>query len=655
MVEIEILACELEDAGIPVTLEGLGGEHIFADHGDVLATSAVLPLFVSALCEAWGRLTEPQRAVEFLTLAIKKNARPLAFAETLDVLMAHPDVCTAVGPEFSAALLARAARREGSFEASFAVRALGGALRLALSGITRKHSVLGALAEISDAEDPLFAEPACRLIGVAFEQWRDPDLTEVLQRLLRIDEASSDAAFELGLAALITAFEEPDQALALESLRSARRWMARAIASGEERTDAEIFAGTIDLILGFSTKSEAAVLQKRAKELRSTLALRRGWLSRTHQGWLAPRADAELKWVRAADHLAGTAAAISRASWPDPMASLIYVVDAYLAMRCVRLAVWEPKDGRTLAIVIAPRLDDAFVQVAGLRQHLIDLVARLPDAQQATARAIIQRIGYTPELPHASDSSRWPLLERLGVHFSPDAVKPEVLDHIEASLANREAERTWDADPVLDQMLDLVRDELSPCEDFQGAVADQFMDLVSRTLKFLKSRQDAGPSSFGGRAAYLFAWGKNPDDAPLEAELAADYHQFLESAGSSVGLASEVRDRGGGRVDVLVHYGTHSFTAELKREFQNATPDALRYYLGQAGSYQGTGVRLGILLVLDLTQKLSYVPHLRSNAWVDVAPALTPGDLPRYVVVARVPGNRRVPSDTLNPFGAKPS
>jgi hypothetical protein len=327
-------------------------------------------------------------------------------------------------------------------------------------------------------------------------------------------------------------------------------------------------------------------------------------------------------------------------------------MDAYQASRCVRLWKWEPDEGRALEVLLAPAIDDAFIRTAGIRQHLLDLTPQLAPAQQQAAMALIARLGTPPARPIDSDPLRWPHLAKLGIQLSPDSTDSSLLDAIEARLADRDAERTWDSDPALDRMLEAIRRELSSCEDFRGDVAEQFSDLVLRTLRFLRSRQQAGPSSFGGRARYLFAWGKD-EKPPLEDVLATDYFQFLEATGSGGGLHSEVRDLGGGRVDVLVHYGTHLFTAELKREFDDASRDSLRSYLGQAGSYQGTGVRLGLLLVLDLTPKPSYPGHLSRNAWVEVLPPVVPDDLHRFVVVVRIPANRRVPSDMANPFSQK--
>jgi hypothetical protein len=50
-----------------------------------------------------------------------------------------------------------------------------------------------------------------------------------------------------------------------------------------------------------------------------------------------------------------------------------------------------------------------------------------------------------------------------------------------------------------------------------------------------------------------------------------------------------------------------------------------------------------MLVVLDTTSD-PLAPHMRDNVWVDVLAAAEPGGTDRYLVVVRVPGNRKSPS-----------
>ena len=110
-------------------------------------------------------------------------------------------------------------------------------------------------------------------------------------------------------------------------------------------------------------------------------------------------------------------------------------------------------------------------------------------------------------------------------------------------------------------------------------------------------------------------------------------------------IHAEVRDIAGGRADVVIDFYQFRFIAELKRELVDASRSNLQRFLGQAGLYSGTDVHLGLLLVLDLTDKTTGVPSFRENVWCEELNST----LRRHVVVVRVPGNRIAPSATATP------
>jgi hypothetical protein len=55
--------------------------------------------------------------------------------------------------------------------------------------------------------------------------------------------------------------------------------------------------------------------------------------------------------------------------------------------------------------------------------------------------------------------------------------------------------------------------------------------------------------------------------------------------------------------------------------------EALAKYLNQAGAYQASNVRLGLLLVLDLSDKSQGQGRsLEKNVWLTTKPSLAPGE-----------------------------
>jgi hypothetical protein len=116
-------------------------------------------------------------------------------------------------------------------------------------------------------------------------------------------------------------------------------------------------------------------------------------------------------------------------------------------------------------------------------------------------------------------------------------------------------------------------------------------------------------------------------------------------AGSEIGylIHTEVRDIGGGRIDVAAFFERFTLVCELKREYSDISVEGQRRHLLQAATYQGSDVQLGFLLVLDLRERTGPPPHLRANVHVVVIGDDALGG-PRYVVMLAIPGNRTSPS-----------
>jgi len=144
----------------------------------------------------------------------------------------------------------------------------------------------------------------------------------------------------------------------------------------------------------------------------------------------------------------------------------------------------------------------------------------------------------------------------------------------------------------------------------------------------------------GHHRAVKYLFQTNP--LPKEDALQSDYFDFMY--GLLMGTTVEVSNIGGGRADVQFQYRGIRIIAELKKEEDNCSFDNLEQcYSTQGVEYQNTNVRLGILLVLDLTKKDGGVSHIESQ--VKVVDVLRPGeDCPRSLVIVKVPGRRKTPS-----------
>lgn len=182
---------------------------------------------------------------------------------------------------------------------------------------------------------------------------------------------------------------------------------------------------------------------------------------------------------------------------------------------------------------------------------------------------------------------------------------------------------------------------------------EKFRQIIALTLRFLTNRLDIGRQSAIGRAEYLFEW--EPDGKmPVEADLQWDYHDVLVGSFLQHRMSAEKRDVASGRVDVEIKFDGFRFIAEIKRELRDPSPDAMAAYLAQAADYQVADVKLGLLLVLDLSTHAVPTPGIERCVWVSEVPIGISGEV-RHVVIFRIPGRKKRPSDqTAIQSGSKP-
>jgi hypothetical protein len=129
-----------------------------------------------------------------------------------------------------------------------------------------------------------------------------------------------------------------------------------------------------------------------------------------------------------------------------------------------------------------------------------------------------------------------------------------------------------------------------------------------------------------------------------ESELQNDLWVFLTGTDYP---EAEKTDISAGRVDIHIPQRDFRFIIEVKRLQEEWTDQALDPLLRQTTAYQQTDVRLGVLAVLDLSDRPAGVPHMDECAFLRPR-VVSPSDI-RHAVVLRVPGNRRTPSDHWTP------
>jgi hypothetical protein len=228
----------------------------------------------------------------------------------------------------------------------------------------------------------------------------------------------------------------------------------------------------------------------------------------------------------------------------------------------------------------------------------------------------------------------------------------------DAVIATLSAERAIELESVLHyreltrptrtqrRILDDLFGKLKEAKDFRDQpVGMAFRLLVEKTLLFLALRHNVSRLMATPLSEYLFE-GDDGKPETKEKALHQDFYGSLKMSDLARHVETEVWEIGGGRVDVLLRFDEFRFVVEIKRELGDPSPERLQQYLGQSVLYQSTDVKLGLLLVLDLTDKPRGPPSLEKSIWL-ARSRPKPADDWRYVVVAVVPGNRRRPSETI--------
>jgi hypothetical protein len=181
--------------------------------------------------------------------------------------------------------------------------------------------------------------------------------------------------------------------------------------------------------------------------------------------------------------------------------------------------------------------------------------------------------------------------------------------------------------------------------DYKGQVRRDVRILLNYLILYLVHCLDVTPRMAEGQFTFLLDRG---GAKPLEVELQKSLWTYLRLQANGFPphqVLREVHDVGSGRADIAIARPDWRAVIEIKRELDDPSRDGIRKYLGQAATYELTGPRIGFLVVLDLCSQKEWPLTLQDNCWIE-AVAGSGDSQPRLVVVWRIPGMRRAPSDT---------
>lgn len=619
------------------------------------AVTALAPEFAS-LAEAAARAGDTHAGDLFAALAeALPGLQNVMFVDAADVALSSPHFLAAHGKPLAGALAERAeaTRTTQGLQAYAYLEVL---TRLGLTEATGRFRAMAFMASVTLGDSADLLERLPRLVGLAMDQWREDTLGSVLTTLLEHPDAQADALFELGQQMLRSALEANSVESVMQGLVEARARFAEVEAAEEARDDATIYRAALDVLVAFSAAPTGVQADpaEAVTALSEALGRRAAFSTRAAMGgWASPRRLAETEWFALANTLRLAVPELGKAAWREPAETLSQVLAAYQASRSVSVI---SSDG--LRVVLEPPVRAAFIAQKGLLEHLRAALAAgdLPEGQVEDAWVLLEAVDAGGGAAGGDAvgkvwSSAPALAAALGVDadFEGANVLARAVDDVPEVVAffNDEAEEraralARSADPVVDGLLGTVVDGLVNCEDFNGTVREEFIEVMTGVLRFTADRVDAGRESWRKDIAYLFPPEKG--DPPFgEDLLQKDVYKWLGNSPMRPYTRLEERDVAAGRADVSVTR-SHRFVIEVKRELSDASRAALHAaYGGQAAAYSAGGPRVSLELVLDLTDHSDGVPSLANSVWVDEVLA---GGETRHVVTVVVRGNRPTPRQT---------
>tara|TARA_R110002020_G_scaffold40554_16_gene119867 strand:+ start:432 stop:2354 length:1923 start_codon:yes stop_codon:yes gene_type:complete len=577
--------------------------------------------------------------VEILLCGLKENQSPIVYRDTLDVIAKNYEHAQLYSDDLLKILKFRIENRGSETNSLLSVYSLEMVLKLVLIGAVNKHHLLALLEDIGSNECNLFAEHAAKIVGVAYHYWRDPNLISVLDRIGNIESAKSEADFEKGLAVLSLALTSQDETNVRQQLSASKTLFKSSAAHGENRSDALLYEKCIEVVEAFFSEEPQSVFCRLSKELDAAS------IDRTHlmqkalvPSWLDTRASQQFEWQKLTNKVLYLSDKLGRDSWLDAMAVMQEVLSVYTAHTSLNFA-------SGLKFLLQPTIEVSFIRHSGLCAHLNDLIndkkwnekfGQLAQPLQKSL-VVLKESGSWPGKP-TEDSTKSSILSTiLGEQYNEDHLSVQDSEKIETLLKNYIDEREQGGNPVIARVQVKIHQQLSVCIDYEGAIARNFNTLLSSILKFCESRIDNGRKSLGERGKYLFTMEAKEND------LQSDLHDWLSGNLISGNIKTEVSDVSSGRTDIYVTFGSYSFVIELKKHEGVVDQSSSEVYIGQAGQYQATNVKLGLLGILELVSGKTETPNLEDCFWFNsYVPKGTVTQ--RNLVVFRVPGNKTVPS-----------
>ena len=614
-----------------VNLNHLGGLNYLYVHIDLISISKFVPEILNSIVYEFEKLNEKEQKLgqSILINIIEQCNDEFSIQEILNtILNANKGIrnfCYKVCLNQSANLEKSSIVRAWLLEASF---------RFVLFDKTKRFSLLSTLIDISIDDCPVFLRHSCKILGLAYSNWQEQDLIEKLIEIKDADLGEDEVWFELGMSYLLDALNSQEYEKALDSFILAKDHFAKSIEIGSERPDAIAYYNTLLILTSLSTHNESRDYKKFIDKISMSLIIYNAWhISQENNEWVNARNTEISNWYTLISKLEHLLLHLNEPSWFEPKIVIeTYLLNIYTSSR----SIFKKKKDGGLEKLIQPKIEGLLINEKS-KIYLLDKWIETQDISELKNIGLQLRTNLEGVKCYHENQSlhQFENLKQLSSKLPAD--KKASLDHF---FNNCTSVNLGEINPITEQLLREILKGVESNSSYKiEKVQRGFHILLYQSIIFLESRMNFTQMD-SKRVSYLY----QNLPLPMEVTLQDDFHDFLIGNLFDANISVEKSNVAGGRVDVSVAFSSFNFSVEIKRDSKDCSFESIRSkYLGQAAEYLGTDVKLGFLMVLDLTDKSSGIRSMGSNVKVEIVKKDN-DPIESAIVVIVVPGNRKTPS-----------
>lgn len=629
--KIEQIIIELLENNQYPDLQSLGGIAALYSQRHEYSDSKVLDEILRALLLGTSNdNTEKNKLVlEIFISGVTNNQDPISLRDTIHLLCKNVERLTGC---FKILLeLAGNKERPGILRRYY----LLGAFEIALHDKSKKHSLIAYLVELESTDDKEFLGHAMKIIGLSYTLFNEDDLFEKLQGLV-LEIEDEDGVYEVAMGWMHKALNSETQLQALFFFKKALAFFEKI--QQADQYDAGNYILILKLIEGFTNNGSLDDLRSLSFQLALNINASCAYsYIDSSLSWTRLRNSELFNWQTLSYKLVQLLNALNEPAWFEPTLIIEeYLIQIYFSNRSILCRSKEGGVDRLIQPIVREKLLQNAAQIHLLDQWLTKQTVHelWPEANQLRKEIKEYKSSWIKGNEEGTIDHIVSIVP--SYNFIPQQ-KKQLFE--EFSKQYRSQQMTGVSKKIISIFEHLVT-KLSEIDCFRDPdVNFNFQTVLYYTLYFLEQRMDATQKNFP-YLDYLF---KN-EQIPLESALQKDYFQFMTTMPSMGSVQCEVMDIAGGRADILFNYNSHKFCTEVKRELVDCSFENIKKkYLGQTLEYQNTSTKLGMLLVLDLTDKTNGIGSIESNVIAEIYNS-EKDSVKRGTVIVRIHGNRITPS-----------